>query len=266
MPGGHKVQTLARQMAKVMLAVVFATVSCAQPDQDTAHQAPFTILRKLPHPPLHFTQGLFFASDTLYESTGAPAGRQSKVVAMSAADAKVFAEQTIPGIFAEGLDRLGEDMRLLTWRDGLVFRLSSPELTPIEQIPYPRQGWGLCTNQSEWFASNGSDTIFVLDHNFTLHYQFAVTNLNGQPLRYLNELEFARGTIWANVWHDHHIYIIDISRARVQRRIDCSLLFKDQGIALSDERVLNGIAWDPHTDEFYVTGKDWPFIYVLKIP
>jgi glutaminyl-peptide cyclotransferase len=224
-----------------------------------------TVIRSLPHDTLAFTQGLFYRDGRLYESTGAPDQRQSSLRIIDAKSGAVLASQPVAGVFAEGLALLKGDVVQLTWREGRAFVRRFPSLAPCEvTFTYQGEGWGLTSNRERWIMSNGSDTLCVRDSEFHVLRHLPV-RLAGRPLTQLNELEYANGKIYANIWYSVLIAEIDPTSGVVLRTIDCTELARLAGVDAA-RKVLNGIAFDAASGHFYLTGKDWPKMFEVTLP
>lgn len=222
-----------------------------------------TIVRQFAHDPRAFTQGLVYARGKLYESTGAPQGLVSSIRVVDTAKGTVEKERPIPEFFAEGIAVLGDMLLQLTWRDGALLTYSFPSLV-MDPLPRPLEGegWGLACDGRQFYMSNGSDTIQVRDAAFGIRSRIAV-RMSGKPVRALNELEWARSKLYANIWYSNLIVEIDPSSGVVTRVFDCSELVTlaqpgDPGY------VLNGIAYNPEKNTFYLTGKCWKAMFEVR--
>lgn len=221
------------------------------------------IVRTLPHDTGAFTQGLFLARGRLYESAGLYG--QSGVRMHDARSGALLKSVPLPAAyFGEGCAASGNTVVQITWREQTAFVYSLDSLAPAGQIMYGGEGWGLTSDGSRFFMSNGSDTIFVRNARFTVVKKIPVT-MRGKPVANLNELEFARGKLYANIWYSTEIVEIDPGSGAVKRIVDCGELVNQERPS-SDECVLNGIAWDRESDLFYVTGKKWKRLFVVQIP
>jgi glutamine cyclotransferase len=221
-----------------------------------------TILRAVKHDASAFTQGLAIVGDTLYESTGL-AGRSS-LRRVSAANGAIATNTPVPDVFAEGIAVFGGELVQLTWQDGFALRYDFPSLrAKTAMYKYTGEGWGLTNDSANFIMSDGSDTLYFRDGKFEITRRIAVT-LDGKRLINLNELEYARGYVYANVWHKDFIAEISPKDGRVNRVIDCSELVGIEKPA-SRENVLNGIAYCLRRDEWYLTGKNWKNLFVVKI-
>jgi len=221
-----------------------------------------SILRTVRHDAAAFTQGLAIVADTLYESTGL-VGRSS-LRRVNAANGVIASNAPVPDIFAEGIAVFRGELVQLTWQDGFALRYDFPSLRAKSAMyRYTGEGWGLTNDSANFIMSNGSDTLYFRNDKFEVTRKAAVT-LDGKRLIHLNELEYARGYVYANVWYMDFIVEISPADGRVNRVIDCSELISVEKPA-SREHVLNGIAYCPRRDEWYLTGKNWKNIFVVKM-
>lgn len=220
------------------------------------------LLRTLPHDRSAFTQGLVYHGGKLYESTGLT-GRSS-LRCLDAANGRVEAQIPVPNVFAEGLALKDSRLVQLTWRSCRANVYSFPDMATTGAMQYDGEGWGLAANADEFVMSNGSDTLCFRDDDFAVLRRLPVT-AGGRPLDRLNELEWARGLVYANVWFSDYIFEIDPRTGRTLRMVDCRSLV-EQCMPLGEQEVLNGIAYNPDNDAFFVTGKNWPLIFEIVIP
>lgn len=219
----------------------------------------------LPHDAQAFTQGLLYQGGYFYESTGLY-GR-STIRQVIPATGKVVAQRNLPRtIFGEGLALAGEKLLQLSWKEGrvLVYRLT--DLQPLGEFPLSGEGWGVCTmNDGRLVVSDGSNTLTYYEPSqFTKSGALPVTDA-GKPVDRLNELESIGGTIWANIWGEKRIAVIDPATGHVLAWIDCASLFP-KNLQDPSEDVLNGIAYDPTTKRIWITGKFWPVIHEITVP
>ncbi len=222
------------------------------------------IIRSFPHDSTAFTQGLFYADGKLYESTGAPNQRISSLRVIDPASGTVLRSEPNPNVFAEGLALLDYQVVQLTWRNGVALRYLFPSLTPNGMFRYDGEGWGLTSDSRHFIMSNGSDSLFFRDISFRIVRRIGV-KLRGKPLTQLNELEYANDLIYANVWHSTFVFEIDPETGTVIRMVDCSAL-AEKAVQSNPTRVLNGIAYRPETGTFFLTGKDWPLMFEVRLP
>lgn len=218
------------------------------------------ILKVIPHDTAAFTQGLLYHDGLIYESTGL-VGRSS-LRSIDPATGNVLKKIPIPDLFAEGLAFMGAELIQLTWQDKIALIYSLPDLTQNGSYHYDGQGWGLTSDSSSFIMSNGSDTLYVRSKAFLIKKKLPVTR-DGKPVENLNELEYVKGIVYANVWHSSDIVGIRLKTGIVERVIDCSVLVHEARIQ-NTEQVLNGLAYHPATKTFFVTGKNWPVMFEVK--
>ena len=214
-----------------------------------------------PHDTGAYTQGLFFHDGTLYETTGQwgeSSLRKVEVESGKVLEKKDFGKK----YFVEGSVVFGGELYVLTWTNKLCFRHNPETLTYRSTLGYPREGWGLTTDGKQLIASDGSANLFFLDKDLKLLKRLPVA-MNGRSLRYLNELEWIDGKIWANVYTTDTIVIINPADGKVEAAIDCSGLLPRK-LRKKDTDVLNGIALDAE-GRIYLTGKKWPRLYQVEL-
>lgn len=212
------------------------------------------------HHPDSFTQGLAFFSGKLYESTGRIG--KSAVQRLDPSSGKIELDIAIDHeFFGEGLTFHNGRFYQLTWQNGVCL-VYTPELELESTLFYNNQGWGLASHpeKDQLLFTDGSDVVRFIDpHNFITVGKISVTDGNGQPVNYLNELEWVNGELWANVWMSDAIARIDPETGRVNSWIKLPELVAEH--AKNIEMSLNGIAYDPESDTLWLTGKLWPVLY-----
>lgn len=232
----------------------------------------YEIVTERTHKPTLFTQGLLVDGDHFYESSGLY--DKSILVSYPIAEptstwAKLSApftqKQSLPArYFAEGLALLDDKLYLLTWQEQTLLIYDKTTLNYQKSLSYKGEGWGLTSDGKKLVRSDGSDTLYFHNPNdFSVVKTVKVTDANTAMSR-LNELEFAKGFIWANIWYDDRILKIDPETGKVAGEIDLSGL--KQKLKLDNsEQVLNGIAWDEKRQAFWITGKNWPKMFLIRI-
>jgi glutamine cyclotransferase len=236
------------------------------PPPQPAPTAAVSVVSQVPHDTAAFTQGLAFHDGALFESTG-QYGRSSLRRLDPETGAVLKKVDLGSQYFAEGLATLGRRLYQLTWREqtGLVYDAAS--LAQVGTFSYDGEGWGLTANGdgTALILSDGSERLRFLDPStFAVTRTLEVTDA-GAPVTELNELEWVRGELWANIWKQDRIARIDPQTGRVKGWLDVSaLLPPDQ--RLNPEAVPNGIAYDPASNHLYVTGKLWPAIFRIRLP
>jgi len=225
--------------------------------------ASITVLAKFPHDPAAFTQGLLYADGLFYESAGLYG--QSTLRKVDPETGAVLLEKRLDAqYFAEGLALLEGKLYQLTWKENTGFIYDPQDFRQLGAFSYPTEGWGLTTDGSSLILSDGSATLYFLDPQTLQTTRALQVSLDGAPLDRLNELEYIRGEIYANIWYTDLIARIDPTSGEVVGVIDCGSLRDGEG-APGPNDVLNGIAYDARGDRLYLTGKNWPWIYEVSL-
>lgn len=219
------------------------------------------VVKEYAHDTGAYTQGLFFHNGLLYESTGQFGESTMRKVELQTG--RVTKKLTFGRkYFAEGSVILGDNLYILTWTNKVAFIYDATTLDYKQTYSYPREGWGLTTNGKQLIASDGTSRIYFLSPEFKLQKSIVV-KLNGRPVRYLNELEWIDGRIWANVYTTDMIVIINPTSGEVEATVNCSGLLP-AGLRKPDTDVLNGIAVD-EDGRIFLTGKNWPRLYEVRL-
>ena len=223
----------------------------------------YEVVRTFPHDPTAFTQGLVIRDGVLIESTGRD---PSSVRRVRLEDGAVLQKHELdPDYFGEGLTEKDGRVFSLSWINGVGFIWNADDLKPVSRFTYAGEGWGLTHDGTRLILSDGSATLRFLDFDTQAETGRIAVTLNGRPLRKLNELEWIDGEVWANVWQTDYIVRIDPASGRVVGVIDLTgLLPRDQVKDPLDD-VLNGIAWDAENRRLFVTGKNWPSLFEIRL-
>lgn len=208
-----------------------------------------------------FTQGLEVEVEgTLLVGTGEYG--ESRIYRTTLEGQELASAGLEPGFFGEGITRHGGHIWQLTWLEQVALKRDAETLAEIDRVPYPGEGWGLCSTGDELIMSDGTDTLRRLDpETFEELDRFRVT-VEGEPQEGLNELECVDGDIYANVFLTTDIVRIDAS-GTVTAVIDASGLPNNAEPAA--DHVLNGIAHVPGTNRFLLGGKRWPDLYEVEL-
>ncbi|HEU0184832.1 MAG TPA: glutaminyl-peptide cyclotransferase [Blastocatellia bacterium] len=223
----------------------------------------YEVVKAYPHDTRAFTQGLVFHQGLFYESTGMNGSSSLRRVELETG--KVLKKIDVPTqFFAEGLALLKGRLYQLTWQTqrGFVYELDS--FNKIREFGYAGEGWGLTHDTSSLIMSDGSNRIRFIDpETFEVQRMITVQD-GGRDVTQLNELEYIKGEIYANIWMQDRIARIDPQNGKVKAWIDMSGILPPQ--ARSDPgAVLNGIAYDESSDRLFVTGKYWPKLFEIKL-
>lgn len=231
------------------------------------HAAPpeyrLKIIRVYPHDPESFTQGLEYHNGVLYEGTGLE-GR-SRLRAERLATGKVFREIPIaPTLFGEGITVLRDRIYQLTWLGGKGFIYNASTFRRVSEFGYPGQGWGLTNDGRHLYMSDGTAEIRVWDPSDCHELRRITVHDGNRSVNMLNELEWIRGELWANIWQTDRIARISPADGHVVGWIDAGGLLKP-GEVTNPDAVLNGIAYDSRHNRIFLTGKLWPKIFEVRV-
>ena len=230
----------------------------------------YEVINKYPHDKNAFTQGLVYHNGFLYESTGQHGKSSLRKVELKTG--KVLQKHKVDDeYFAEGMTILKGKIYQLTWQSGLGFIYNLEDFKVEKEFRYSGQGWGLTDNGANLFLSDGTHVIRVLNPDtLKVVNTIVVLNEDGNPLLEINELEYVKDEIWANIWHcekigkPNHIARINPKNGKLLGWINLD------GISPKDtkkdsENVLNGIAYDKEGDHLFVTGNNWKNLYEIKV-
>ena len=242
-----------------------APLDAAGDASETGSGAPqlleIVVIRELIHDTGAFTQGFEISDGRLYESTGARADRPSTLRELDRNSGEELRRATFEeDLFAEGITFVDGRVYQLTWKGGVALVWDPEDLSEVQRFSYEGQGWGLCYNGRVLVMSDGSAELHFRDPaTFERVGNPVLVTLDGEELPSLNELECVGDRVYANVWQTDLIVRIHPVTGEVMALADAS----DIGLPRPDDpnAVLNGIAWDPATETFLITGKDWPAIY-----
>ncbi|MDF1521776.1 MAG: glutaminyl-peptide cyclotransferase [Trueperaceae bacterium] len=249
----------ARMLAAALTLALLTACSAA----DVARWVP-EVVATHPHDPTAFTQGLLFHEGRFYESTGLYGRSDVREVTVDGG-AVVRARPLDAAFFAEGLARVGDRLLQLTYREGVAFVYDLETFEELERFAYEGEGWGLCFDGHELWMSDGSSRLQRRDPDtFELLGRVDV-RLEGRPVERLNELECVGDHVVANVWLTTDLVRIVKSDGRVDAVVDAAALVPDDPAVRSDgNAVLNGVAHDPETGRWWLTGKLWPVLYEVR--
>jgi glutamine cyclotransferase len=234
-----------------------------EPPRPVAPVATASVIRTFPHDTAAFTQGLVWNGGVFYESTGREG--KSTLRKVEVETGKVLQQVSVPTqYFAEGLALLNGKLYQLTWQHHVGFVYDLATLHQTGTFPYEGEGWGLTTDGTSLILSDGSNQLRYIDP--TSFKETRVVNVmdGTEFVNDINELEWVKGEVWANVWHTDRIARIDPQTGKVKAWVDLTGLLS---APLPDpEAVLNGIAYDAQHDRLFVTGKLWPTIFEIAVP
>jgi glutamine cyclotransferase len=240
-----------------LLGLLFSFVCKAAPISS------YRVVAAYPHSTANYTEGLFYLDGFFYEGTGLQG--KSAVMAIQPETGKVVQKVDLPSqYFGEGIVDWGPNIYEWTWTSHVCFVYDRFSLRLVKQFAYSGEGWGMTRTKTELITSDGSDTLRFRDPQTFKETRQIVVKDGDKTVEELNELEYVKGEIYANVWHSDLVARISPRDGHVIGWIDLAgILPADQKI--NDEAVLNGIAYDAQHDRLFVTGKQWPKIFEIKI-
>jgi glutamine cyclotransferase len=224
----------------------------------------FKVVHAYPHDISAYTEGLFYKDGFLYESTG-QAG-ESTVRKVELKSGETVQRYNVPSqYFGEGIIDWKDRLVQLTWQTqiGFVYDLATFKLQ--HTFSYPGEGWALTRDATHLYMSDGSPVLRILDPETLTAIGSIMVTADGEPVSSLNELEWVKGELYANVWLTNRIARIDPATGHVVGWIDLGGLLDVSRLPDSGNDVLNGIAYDAQHDRLFVTGKRWPKLFEIKL-
>jgi glutaminyl-peptide cyclotransferase len=246
---------------------VFLTIALIAALPGAGHAATpvygYTVVAKYPHSTSSYTEGLFYLGGLFYEGTGM--NGHSALMAIQPETGNVLQRADLPSqYFGEGIVDWGPDIYEWTWTSHVCFVYDRFTLRPIKQFTYTGEGWGMTHDAKELITSDGTATLRFRDPNTFKETRHITVKDGSKAITQLNELEYIKGEIYANILHADVIARISPVDGHVIAWVDLKGLLPDEQ-KLNEEAVLNGIAYDAQHDRLFVTGKQWPAIFELKL-
>jgi len=222
----------------------------------------YEVVHAYPHDPAAFTQGLVYADGFLYEGTGMHGASSIRKVTLETGE--VLQKHSLaPAYFGEGITLHGGRLIQLTWKSqtGFIYDLETFQKTG--DFAYLGEGWGLTHDGKKLIMSDGSAKVRLLDSDTFQQAGMLYIRFGDTPVKSINELEYVEGKLYANIWREDHIAVIDPDSGYVTGWIDLSGLLTTEEARKAD--VLNGIAWDAGGKRLFVTGKNWPKLFEIRL-
>lgn len=247
--------------ALLIALIAGALTGCSDPAEGQGIE----LLRTFPHDPGAYTQGLLFHEGKLYESTGQYS--ESTLREVDPATGEVLRSVELSDeYFAEGLALVGDRLIQLTWKEGTALLYDRETLSRIGSIPYQGDGWGLCYDGTTLFMTSGGSLLHLRDPETFATLGTRPITLDGRALWQVNEIECVGEYIYGNVYLTDRIVKIEKETGRVVAEYSAAGLVPEGGRPATNGAVLNGIAYDPGNDVFYLTGKLWPSMFEVRFP
>ena len=224
----------------------------------------YKILKEYPHDKEAYTQGLLFDHNDLLESTGLKG--KSTLRRVNPKTGKILTMVNLPNtVFGEGIATFDDKIVQVSWQEQTAFLYDKNTFSLLKKINYLyKEGWGLTYDGNHLILGDGSENLYFIDKNtFTEINRISVYDDQG-PVRNLNELEYIDGEVWANVYFSDVVVRIDPQTGIVKGKINLAGILKPEDKS-KDTNVLNGIAYNPQTKTIWVTGKNWPKLFEIKL-
>lgn len=262
-------------MRILIVAVALAACACGPVTQaGEIPQYTYEVVHTYPHDPQAFTEGLFYLNGFLYESTGME--EQSSVRKVRLETGEVLQKHDLPGeYFGEGIIAWKDRLIQLTYRTEVGFIFDFNTFDKKSEFHYTGQGWAFTTDGKKIYmdgshavnAEQSDAEIRIWDPDTLKETGVIHVTADGQPVVNLNELEWVKGEIYANIWMTDRIARIDPASGKVVGWIDLTGLLRssDRVEGPGGTDVLNGIAYDPQHDRLFVTGKRWPKLFEIRL-
>ena len=254
-----------------MALALAAVVACGSKPQKSAFvpqvvqpvEYSYVVKNVYPHSTKSYTQGLQFVNGIMWEGTGEYG--HSEINTYTLGDEKPQTRITLPrSEFGEGITLLGDKLYQLTWESNVCHVYDIVTGKKLRDFRYMGEGWGLTSDGEKLYMSNGSANIYKLDPETFKREGTITVTLRGEPIRFINEMEWIDGKIWANIYTTDRMLIINPETGVVEGMIDFAGLLKDEDIDDNTD-VFNGIAYDAATKRIFVTGKHWNKLFEVEI-
>ena len=252
-------------LAFVTLTVIVAMTSPTSTQRASRSRAPvagYRVVHVFPHDSEAFTQGLVYRDGLFYEGTGL--NGRSTIRKVKVETGQVMQLQKLDSqYFGEGIAILNDTLFQLTWQSGIAFLYDRTTFTRTGTFSYTGEGWGLTHDERRLIMSDGTATLRFIDPASHKEISRLAVRDGGKPVLNLNELEYIKGEVFANVWQTDRIARISPKTGEVTGWIDLKGLLPASEQA--PDAVLNGIAYDAAGDRLFVTGKLWPKVFEIRI-
>jgi glutaminyl-peptide cyclotransferase len=254
-------QGVTLKLFRLLISATFITVPHISEAATPVYS--YKVMAIYPHSTANYTEGILYLDGLFYEGTGL--NGHSQLLVYEPKTGKVKQSAGIPAqFFGEGIVDWGPYLYEWTWQSNVGFVRDRATLKILRRFTYNGEGWGMTRSDREIITSDGSSTLTFRDPVSFKENRHILVKDAGTEIDQLNELELVKGEIYANVWHSNLIARISPKDGRVLSWVDLAGLLSPL-LKINNEAVLNGIAYDPQHDRLFVTGKQWPSIFEIKI-
>ncbi len=223
----------------------------------------YRVVAKYPHATASYTEGFFFLNGLFYEGTGISG--HSQLLAIEPASGRVVQHADLDAkYFGEGIVDAGPNILEWTWQTHTGFVIDRFSFRTLREFHYTGEGWGMTRVGKQIVSSDGTSTLRFRNADTFAEVRHVVVKDGAKEVDQLNDLEYVKGEIYANVWHTDRIARISPKTGKVLGWIDLSGL-EPESSRSNPEAVLNGIAYDAKGDRLFVTGKQWPAVFEIKV-
>jgi glutamine cyclotransferase len=248
------------RMVALLAPLWFAAPALAAPPPTYGYE----VVHVYPHDRGAFTEGLFCEGGFLYESTGLNGHSQIRLERLDTGET-LMSRDLPDGYFGEGITAWHGKLIQLTWRNQVGFIYDLASFKPLGRFSYTGEGWALTNNGRQIIMSDGTPQIRFLDPRTLKEVRRITVTTDGGQVANINELEWVKGAILANIWMTDKIVRIDPATGRVIAWIDLAGILPEADRSGDRDDVLNGIAYDARADRLFVTGKRWPKLFEIKL-
>jgi glutaminyl-peptide cyclotransferase len=247
---------------RLILAIVLAASGCSSaPRKGEIPVYFYEVVHTYPHDPKAFTEGLFYLNGYLYESTGLVG--ESSVRKVKLETGAVEQIHTVPEpYFGEGIVNWKDRLFQLTYQTQTGFVYDFGSFNVLKEFKYPGEGWAMTHDGNRIIMSDGTAELRFWDPESLGEISRITVTADGEPVKNVNELEWVKGEVYANVWQTDLIARIDPKTGAVLGWINLVGLWPGSD---NREKTLNGIAYDAEHDRLFVTGKEWPNVFEIRL-
>ena len=247
----------------VLIAASFLLIACGSPPDPGPVEYYYDVVHAYPHDREAFTEGLFYLDGFLYESTGLEG--QSSIRKVRLETGEIVQKRDVPGYFGEGIVNWKDRLVELTYQTQVGFVYGLNDLNALTRFTYPGEGWALTQDGKRLIMSDGTAQVRFWDPETLQETGRITVTDHDRPVKNVNELEWVKGEIYANIWMVDRIARIDPATGKVTGWIDLTGILPESDRIGGQTDVLNGIAYDSKNDRLFVTGKRWPKLFEIRV-